>query len=263
LLLKCPRLALCAGLIVAWAWVPALGALRAERAAAQDTKQLRVLSLNLAVARAETPRVLAAVHAAEADVVFFQEYTPTRAEELRPLLAPHYVTRHERPRTDAFGMAVYARVPLRDVSSFHLADSPTPQFRFEVMLGGEAIALYGIHLVPITGHLYARHRHEFVDLVARLGREARPAALVGDFNFVAHGALGECLAERGFLPAHALAGSGRSATWPVQLMALGIPGVRIDHVFAGEGLTCTAAWVGEATGSDHLPVGAVLSRTPR
>lgn len=260
--LRCPRFGLVAVLVTAWAWIPVFASLRAERPAGTGTASLRVLSVNLAVARAESARVLEVVRAADPDLVFFQEYTPKRADELRPRLTARYATHHERPRTDAFGMAVYARVPLQSVESFHLGDSRTPQIRLEAMVGGEAIAVYGIHLVPIAGPLYVRHRREFVDLVDRLQRESRATALVGDFNFVPHGALAEALRERGFLPAHALAGAGRGATWPVQLMDVGIPGVRIDHVFAGRGLTCTAAWVGAPTGSDHLPVCAVLAPSP-
>ena len=83
--------------------------------------------------------------------------------------------------------------------------------------------------------------------------------LAGDFNFVPHGALAGHLREQGWLGTHALAGEGRGASWPEPLMGWGMPGIRIDHIFVGPGLTCTASWRGKATGSDHRPIGAVVT----
>ena len=65
--------------------------------------------------------------------------------------------------------------------------------------------------------------------------------------------------DLGFAEAHGIAGSGRGSTWPVHLWLHWIPGIRIDHVFLGPGLTSTSAWTGGLTGSDHRPSGCVVT----
>ena len=258
-----PRLACVALLIMTWGIAPTVVALDEERLATAASPTLRLLSLNLAIDHADTERVLAEVRAADADILCFQEYTLQRGAALAPRLEASYPTRFERPRNDSFGMAVYARVPLEDITRFFLADSRTPQVRMRAKLGDTSIVLYALHLVPIHAGLYDRHRREFVDLLRRLADEKDPAALVGDFNFVTHGALCGALRERGYLDTHALAGVGRGASWPVQLMDVGIPGIRVDHIFVGPGLTCTASSVGSGTGSDHRPISASVALAPR
>ena len=258
LLTRHARWALAAAAVALWAALPILRAHDVERPPAADAAPLRLLSINLAIEHARSADVRTAIARFEPDVIVFQEYTATRAAALGDALQATYPTRFERPRNDSFGLAVFARVPVHALTPFTLGDSKTPQVRLEIPWGTSQLVLYGIHLVPIHAGLYDRHRREFADLAQRVARETGPTVLVGDFNFVTHGALSRHLEGMGYLDTHALAGSGRGPSWPVQLMQLGIPGIRIDHVYVGPGLTAREAWVGEANGSDHLPIGAVV-----
>jgi len=263
LLLRCPRFAAVGAGIVLWAVLPAWIPAAAPRATQPGAPVLRVLSVNLAKAEASTARVVEEVLASRADLVFLQEYTPRRQQELQQRLGDVYTHRHGRARTDAFGMAVYSKRPLHDATHFVFEASGTPQLRVVVKHGAQRLVLYGIHLVPIWGPLYVKHRREFIDLLERIRRETMPTALVGDFNLVDHGALASVLHEHGFLDAHALAGESLAASWPVNGWLRHVPGIRIDHVYLGRGLTAREAWVCGHTGSDHLPIGAAITATRR
>ncbi len=258
LLARAGRFAVVGVVLTAWALVPALTWPSVERSPRTGSAVLRVLSLNLGGALGETPRVLAAIDAGQPDVLVLQEYTPAWRGALATTLAERFPARHERVRTDNFGMAVFARQAWSRREHLQLAASGTPQMRFELRLDGQVIQLYALHLIPPSAPRYAQHRAEFADLLRRLAEDERPTVLLGDFNFVDHGALAGALHERGFHDAHGIAGTGRGATWPAHGSFRYVPGIRIDHVYLGHGLTATASWVGGHTGSDHLPVGAAI-----
>jgi len=166
--------------------------------------------------------------------------------------------RYERARTDDFGIAVFSRSAWVRIERLELSFSGTPQLRVEYRLEDTSIVLYALHLIPPTLARYTQHRAEFADLLRRIGKEEHRTVLVGDFNFVDHSALASALHESGFYDAHGIAGCGRGETWPVNNWLRHVPGIRIDHVYLGRGLTSTASWVGGHTGSDHLPVGSTV-----
>ena len=54
--------------------------------------------------------------------------------------------------------------------------------------------------------------------------------------------------------AYSLAGWGRGATWRSVGLLRWAPGLRLDHIYLSEGLTCSECYTGNRTGSDHRPV---------
>lgn len=253
------RFGLVAVAFTAWAVLPALLWPGSDRAAATGARSLRLMSMNLARQYGEPARILAEIERGDADVLVLQEYTRDWQAFLVPKLEARYPHRAERPQFDNFGMAVFSRVPWTRMEPFVFKASRTPQFRGEFDLGGTTMVLYSLHLIPPSRNLYDIHREECTKLLEKLKGEPEHTVAIGDFNFVHHGPVGRALGDLGYVDAHGIAGSGRGATWPVHLWLHRIPGIRIDHVFLGPGLTSTAAWVGGLTGSDHRPTGCTVT----
>ena len=258
LLLWSWRTAILALAIAAAALVP-LHVVESPAAPAAAGPALSVQAINLGIERADDDAVVAAIEAADAEVVLLLELSRARHERIWPRLEARFPAAEAKHRTDSFGLGVFARRPWTSIEWFHLSDVRTPQVRLTMGTPGGDVALYGIHILPPKRTLYASHRQEFVNLLDRIEAERLPTILAGDFNFVDHGALAKALHARGFLNAHAAVGEGRSATWPDHDVFRHVPGIRIDHVYAGRGLTVTQARVGAPTGSDHRPIDATVA----
>jgi endonuclease/exonuclease/phosphatase (EEP) superfamily protein YafD len=100
----------------------------------------------------------------------------------------------------------------------------------------------------------------------------RPAILLGDFNLADWWGEYAYLRSTGLKDAFFEAGIERGHTLPRRIgpwkrfLALNrllsglslVPMVRVDYIWYTEPLKCLQAWVGQDTGSDHLPVLAVM-----
>ena len=129
-----------------------------------------------------------------------------------------------------------------------------------VRIAGHKVTVFNVHLLPPRDLQYfGEARWQFADLLDALEREEGPVIVAGDFNFTAQSANASVLKRAGLREVHDLAGWGRGATWPVMSYLRRVPGLRIDHIFLGAGLTCLQATTGEGQGSDHRPVIAELS----
>jgi endonuclease/exonuclease/phosphatase family metal-dependent hydrolase len=111
---------------------------------------------------------------------------------------------------------------------------------------------------------YSSHRQ--VLRLADLAMEAAPAVLLGDFNVVPNSGVYQRLLTRGLVDAFAESGKGPERTFPVRFantprplrgrtVSLKTPPlVRLDYVWHTPDIRSVATWVGDDTGSDHLPV---------
>nr|MDJ0974356.1 endonuclease/exonuclease/phosphatase family protein [Planctomycetota bacterium] len=247
--------------VAAWAALPTLWWSTPDRTARADTSPLRVLSMNLGGDLAADAEVMRLIDDKDPELVLLLEYTPERKRTLGSVLEATHPHVHAVARSDNFGIAVFSKRPWTSLDVFNLARTGTPQLRIEMDVGGAPLVVYGIHVRPPIVSQYVRHRAELADLLQRLERERRPCIAMGDFNFVEHGPFGAAMHARGFYTAHAISGRGRGASWPVHSVFRYVPGIRIDHVYIGPGLTSVEAWTGPDVGSDHLPVGARIVRT--
>lgn len=222
---------------------------------------LRVMSFNLLMPNRCADAVVAEVRAADADIVLLQEYAPHWQAAFEAGLGDDYPCRHQVPRDDCFGQAVFSRRPFvgRVDDGLLLGDWPLPQARFVVQLDGRDVAFYNIHLMPPKSGAYTvTQRAQFTDLLALLRAERLPTVLCGDFNFTNASAFADELERLGFVDVHVLNGRGRGTTWLNLGVARWLPGVRLDHIYISRGLTSPTSRVGVGTGSDHRPVTAEI-----
>ena len=101
-------------------------------------------------------------------------------------------------------------------------------------------------------------REQFTALVDMIESEDRPLIVAGDFNLTGDSLLHAALLKTGLRDAHESAGRGRGSTWPMLGPLSFVPGVRIDHVYVGNGVTALQCTTLPANGSDHRPVLAHL-----
>lgn len=216
---------------------------------------LSVMSINLLAGNSQYERAAAQIRQADADLVLIQEYGPNWDAVISETLAQSHPYTLTRPRSDAFGVAVYSKVPLTDVVWFELGGVGTPQVSATIEHDGQQIALYAIHLMPPAGLANTRDTwRQLDDLARRIESESMPVMVAGDFNFTPRSAQAARLRRLGLTEAHAQGGSGRGATWPANGLASLAPGIRLDQVYVDKALGCDRSRVLAETGSDHLPI---------
>ncbi len=224
-------------------------------------KTITIMSVNLLHANKTTGPIVDEVVIARPDVLVLQEYTACWHQAFQAALAAEYPYVSYVCRDDSFGQAVYARRPFVGLVDSHLPIGTVglPQTRAVMLLAGQEVALYNVHLIPPKRHDWTiEQRWEFADLLEQLRREKLPIILCGDFNFTNASAFADELARLGLIDTHRISGRGRGTTWPVLTFFRYIPGLRIDHVFLSRELTSTSSRTGVGRGSDHRPVVAEI-----
>ena len=235
--------------------VPDLAAARREppgRGGPSDGAPVRVLVVNVLRTNAEFARVRRLIADEQPDVIGLVEVDARWLRELAPALAP-YPSRIEAPRSDNFGVALYARGSLGGGVE-HLA-SDLPSIVAETAHGGARLGIVLVHpFPPMNGELYDAQLRHFDAVAGRVRAFAGPFLIMGDFNatpwsraFVRlRGGTGTCDSRAGF---------GAQTSFPADGWLLRIP---IDHVLVACSIGVRERRVGPPVGSDHLPVIADL-----
>jgi endonuclease/exonuclease/phosphatase (EEP) superfamily protein YafD len=218
----------------------------------------RVMTCNLLMVNRDTAPIVAEIERARPDVLLLQEYTAewheamTAAGAAKELPYRSFVT-----RDDSFGVAVYSRFPfVGEVDNrFPLGRAGVEQTRAVLRIEGRDVAVYNVHLLPPRRLDYVVDgRLQFAGLLDALAAEELPYVLAGDLNLTGDTPQHRDLIGAGARDAHDAAGRGRGATWPVNSFLRHVPGLRMDHVYAGNGLMPVTCVTGEGRGSDHRPV---------
>lgn len=232
-----------------------------DKPGAAAPPSLQVLSANLLMINKKTEGIVAEVQASGADLILFQEYTDHWHAALHPVLKETHPHAEWVTRDDSFGIAMYSKHPFVEParSDHALGGGGVPQQRAVIEVGGRRVAVYNIHLLPPRTWQYTvEFRRQFRDLLASIGKEKDPVLLSGDFNFTEATLQAQALGALGLRDAWDVAGSGYGATWPVVSALRYLPGIRLDHVYAGPGLGVLECRTGTGAGSDHRPLSARL-----
>ena len=219
---------------------------------------LRVMSVNLLMINRNTDGIIAEIQSARPDVLLLQEYSDHWHDALQKALAAAYPHRSFETRDDSFGVAVYSRLPFAGGDVYNrvaLGREALPQQRAVVRFGGRDVAVYNVHLLPPRRLDYTvENRVQFADLLKTLSEERLPYVVAGDWNLTDDTPQHRDLRRVGARDAQDVAGRGRGATWPVNSFFRYLPGLRLDHVYLGPGLTAVRCATGVGDGSDHRPL---------
>jgi endonuclease/exonuclease/phosphatase family metal-dependent hydrolase len=208
-------------------------------------------------------RIAQVIDACRPDIVALQEVDVGRArsgsvDQAKAIAAHLRMNAHFHPalhlQEEQYGDAILTPLPSRLIKAGSLPSLGEPRGAIWA-----AIDLGGVELHVINTHLGLRRRERMMQVSALLGPgwlfhpelQDRPAVLLGDFNAVPGSAAFKNLAQ--FWPAVRPAVGRRGATFPSRF-----PILRLDHIFAGPGVTPVAAQVHSdiymRRASDHLPV---------
>ena len=222
-----------------------------------EATNLTVYSANLAYYRAADSLDLSDVVAAQPDVAVFQEVTPAFLERLEATLLDYRLV-EATPRNDAFGAAMFSRLPVESSRVENLTGSPTPVA--DVRTPDGVVTVVGVHtLPPFFGLDDWRAQHE---QLAELANRSERVVLIGDFNAIGRlRPMRDLVAAAELSDAHRDVGTGLGLTWPdtgIGPLPAGIPIARLDRALS-RGVTARSLRVGPAHGSDHRPIEASFS----
>ena len=214
--------------------------------------ELRVLTSNLLVGRANAESLVQLVDSSGVDVLFLQELTDGAAIRLQRAgldrVLPYQVL--EPVVYGPKGSGIWARYPLRDGLAVAPASRSRPVARLEVP-GGQSVQLVCVHLRPPRASRSpsgaARWRTEMATLP---GPGDVPMIMAGDFNATLDHARFRDLLGLGYVDAAVQAGRGLVPTWgPKPGGELAV--LAIDHILLDPRCAVRAFSTHKLPGTDH------------
>lgn len=232
------------------------------------------MTCNVGNERAEPEKLIPVIRDSGADLVGFQELSDTQADALKNELGTEYPHQAIYPGGFA-GKAFLSRYPILDSKQLHFS-VVRPDLKVVVDIDGTEVTFVVAHPPPPKPHWrglkFDRQTWQQITSLAELTINEPPAVLLGDFNLADWWGEYAYLRRMGLKDAFQEAGRDRGHTLPRRIgpwrrmLALNrllsrltfFPMLRVDYIWYTEQLHCQEAWVGEDTGSDHLPVLAKL-----
>jgi vancomycin resistance protein VanJ len=241
----------------------------------RDQIEFTAMTCNVGNGRAKPEQLVRALLASGADVIGIQEVSDEQARALASQLPGEYPHQALFPGGFA-GKAVLSRYPLIHIEQLQLS-TVRPDLLVRLKIGERQLVLIVAHPPPPrlawTGVRFDPQTWRQIQTLAQRARDNAPAILLGDFNFANWWAEYAFLRTAGLQDAFAAAGSKSGYTLPRRIgpwkrfqtinrllrwIPL-IPILRVDYIWLSGDLKSMDAWVGEDTGSDHLPVLARLA----
>jgi vancomycin resistance protein VanJ len=243
-----------------------------------DTQQFKVMTCNVGNGRAAPERLIRVLRDSGANLIGIQELSDGQAEAISNHLEKEYPYWAMYPGGFA-GKAVLSQYPILTSEQLHLS-TVRPDLLTMIDLGKSKLAFIVAHPPPPRPHWrglkFDSQTWGQIKRLAELAVEHAPAILLGDFNLADWWGEYAYLRSTGLKDAFFEAGIERGHTLPKRIgpwkrfltlnrllsgLSL-VPMVRVDYIWYTEPLACEQAWVGQDTGSDHLPVMAEMGWEP-
>lgn len=226
-----------------------------------------VATMNVGNGMAPDDRLIKAIREMHPDIVALEELNRAQAAALSDALGD--VWPHQFTFSDGYeGRGVFSVYPFRRQEELSIATG-RPDALVELEIDGGTLTMLVGHPRPpkLKGTTleipFASHRQ--ILRLADLAIRAAPAVLLGDFNMRPDNTIYARLQDRGLVDAFAESGEGSERTFPVrvaktkpvagrQVRVKTPPLFRLDYIWHTPDIRSVATWVGDDTGSDHLPV---------
>ncbi|WP_034886127.1 endonuclease/exonuclease/phosphatase family protein [Gillisia sp. JM1] len=224
-------------------------------------KTVGILLGNVLISNKNSSRFLEIISNANPDLVLVMEVNKWWVEELQ-LLKQEYPYSIEYPLDNAYGMALYSKLPLSETEIQFLNHSKVPSFNTVVTLpSGDSFKFYGVHPVaPFPSDKYpenigkkGKDEQKEVSL-AKIGKlvskNDKLTIVAGDFNDVSWSNTARLFGQNGNLKDVRI-GRGLYNTFDAQSMIMRWP---LDHFFVSEGIAVVEFKQLKKFGSDHFPL---------
>jgi endonuclease/exonuclease/phosphatase (EEP) superfamily protein YafD len=224
---------------------------------------ITVMTFNVLTSNKDTDALVQAIHAAQPDILGIQELTSGKRAALSAGLH-HELPYNTFDSPNSFGnVGLMTRFPIEIAQPITLPTTQ-PALYARLRAHGQQLHVFVAHLTPnhlfknsaidletAASHAFARRAAEIAFLRNELHRVGEPALLLCDCNLTdtsqAYAELSSFLSD-----------SFRDAGWGLRntnyASYISLPLQRIDYVWHSAGLSTITAVVGQAGGSDHLPV---------
>ena len=225
------------------------------------TRRVRLYNVNVLQDNRDYAATLAQVRAHDPDIVSLLETDRDWVKAVEGLRTeyPYY---HEVPYPNFYGLAVYSRLPWRDVRVHELVDDSIPSLYATVQLpSGDEFDLYVIHPTPPspTENVKSTERDAELLMVAdTVKRRNRPAIVMGDLNDVAWSHSSRLFKRMSGLLDPRI-GRGAYNTFITNNVLLRWP---LDYIFPSDDFTLHRIERLPDVGSDHFPILAELQFQP-
>ena len=228
------------------------------------------MTCNVGNDRAKPERLIPVIRSSGADLIGIQELSESQSEAIADELIDDYPHQAMYPGGFA-GKAILSRYKILSSEQLHLS-TVRPDLQAKINHNGMNLTFIVAHPPPPRPHWkglkFDRQTWQQIISLANLAVNQPPAILLGDFNLADWWGEYAYLRGTGLKDAFQEAGVDRGHTLPTRigpwkrLLALNrllsglplFPMFRVDYIWYTEPLHCQKAWVGEDTGSDHLPV---------
>jgi endonuclease/exonuclease/phosphatase (EEP) superfamily protein YafD len=251
LALRRPRLAVMAATL-ALVNVAVLGISLTPTATASDEPalgSLRLVVANVEVGNTDFAAVGRLVTRTHPDVFGVTELTPEMARHLASEL-PQYHARVLATRSDAYGIGIFSRVPLRSAQIVHLpADGGPPTAVASLRVADRPLTFVVTHVhTPFAGSIHVRQLQALAEARPNLGDRV---VVCGDFNTPPwSGPLRDFAGDAGLRDLYGRH-AWRGYSWPTWSSLLRVP---LDNCFLSGGVRVRAYRDGPNVGSDHRPL---------
>lgn len=249
-------------------WLYGVAMLPRSDQVAATTEDLTVLTYNMWVHNDNLEDVIRLIETTDADIVALQEvqtefvrYANTRLRDQYPF----QVAREDPKRLQYDGRMILSRYPITNYQIQTGVGRDLLYLRAEIDFNGQPLAIYSVHLCPVTMHggFSTALRHADLSLLLEhAAQETMPTVFLGDFNMTDTTA-DYHLATAQYSDAFRESTSGLGTTYPdwgtfITGLDVIAGAIRIDYVFADENFDALDAAVLAGGGSDHRPVWAQL-----
>ena len=220
-----------------------------------EASSVRIMIGNVLITNRNADAFLQLIEEHDPDMVLAMEVDTWWVKQLQ-ILDQEFPYRMEHPLDNAYGMALYSKLPLKNAKKRFLKHDDVPSFHANVVLpSGEQFAFHGIHPVaPFPSEKYPDNIGEREVALAKVGalvaKEQLPAIVAGDFNDVSWSKTTRFFEDRGDLRNVRL-GRGLFNSFSADSFVMRWP---LDHFFVSEEFQLKELEKLEDFGSDHFPM---------
>lgn len=220
---------------------------------------ISILLANVLITNREEQKLFDVISESDPDVIVVMEVNQWWVEQLKPL-RDNYPYEMLQPNDEAYGMALYSKLPLQEKQIAYLNHENVPSFHAFVQLAsGKRLKLHAVHPVaPMPSSKYPDNVGEGEVALLKVGKmvakEEQPAIVAGDFNDVSWSNTSRLFGQSGGLK-NVRIGRGLYNSFDAQSKLMRWP---LDHFFVTKEFKVAKLKRYGKIGSDHFPVYAEL-----
>lgn len=217
----------------------------------KNNEQIKIGHFNVLTKNDNYHKILEQVETEKPDIILLEEVNETWLKNIEKIRNqyPYFL---EHPREDNFGIALYSKKPLKNIVKEAWTDWEIPVIKADL---NDNTRLYYIHTLPPIKS-YIQYRNNMLQNISKIINENQQNLIIaGDLNTAKYSYVYKNYIAKTEIKS-AQKGFGLKGTWPTSFPPF--LRIEIDHILVSEKLFVSSFKTGKSTGSDHLPVFAII-----